>query len=343
MGVIDIHAHFIPRHMVDEGRSGTSPIGVASEVHDGEEWIAHPEGYRYPVDAVFFDPARRLSAMDDLGIERAIVSPSPTIFAYSLDGALARDVATRTNDALAGHVGAAPDRLAGLATLPLQDADASARELERAVKQLGFLGAAIGPTVDGVPLDAADVHHVFVAAEALDVPLLIHPAYVGPRPGLKDFYLTNLVGNPLETTVAVARLILSGVLDRFSELRLALVHAGGFIPYQIGRLDHGWEVRKESSRPTHRPSAYLRRFVFDTITHDPAALGFLIQQVGADRIAYGTDLPFDMMDGSIEDQLAGLVLEPDQRAAIASGTAESWFKLGALTAEHRETEAHSGG
>lgn len=343
MGVIDIHAHFIPKHMVDEGRSGISPIGISAEVRYGQDWIAHPEGYRYPVDAVFFDPARRLSAMHDLGIERAIVSPSPTIFAYSLDDALARDVARRTNEALASHVDAAGDRLSGLATLPMQDPAASARELERAVEDLGLLGAAIGPTVDGAPLDAPRFNEVFAAAEALDVPLLLHPAYVGPRPGLQDFYLTNLVGNPLETTVAVARLLLSGLLDRFSRLRLVLVHAGGFIPYQIGRLDHGWEVRPEAKRPLHRPSAYLRRFVFDTITHDPAALGFLVERVGADRIAYGTDLPFDMMDGSIEHQLDGLGLDPEQRASIASGTAETWFNLGAPEAAHQGSGVHSGG
>jgi aminocarboxymuconate-semialdehyde decarboxylase len=202
---------------------------------------------------------------------------------------------------------------------------AAARELERAVRELGLRGASIGPVVGDIPLDDPRCAPVLEAAQALDVPLLLHPYYVGPRPGLPEFYLTNLIGNPLETTIAVARLILSGTLDRLPRLRLVLVHAGGFLPYQVGRLDHGWEVRPESKGCVERPSSYLRRFVFDTITHEPAALGFLVGFVGADRVAYGTDLPFDMMDGPLDAQLGPLELPPDQRQAIASGTAEAWF------------------
>jgi aminocarboxymuconate-semialdehyde decarboxylase len=325
MRTIDIHDHCIPAGLIDAARRGEHPAGLTVVADGGADWLVHPEGYRYPITPTFFDPAARLAEMATHGIDAALVSTSPTIFLYDLTGDAAIHHARETNDAIADHVAGAPDRLAGLATLPMAQPEAAARELERAVGDLGLRGAAIGPVVGSVPLDDGRCDPVLAAAEALGVPLLLHPYYVGPRPGLPDFYLTNLVGNPLETTISAARLILSGALDRFPRLRLTLVHGGGYLPYQIGRLDHGWEVRPESKGSALRPSDYLPRFVFDTITHDPTALGFLVDLVGADRVAYGTDLPFDMMDGSLDAQLGSLDLTVDQRRAISSGTAEQWF------------------
>lgn len=325
MRTIDVHHHVIPRVLVDAARRREGPAGMTVERRGDVEWLVHPEGYRYPIEPSFFDPKARLQAMDRLGIDAAMVSVSPTIFAYQLEPAAGLAHARALNDAVADHIAAAPDRLAGLATLPIQDPDAATLELERAVRDLGLRGAAIAPSIGQSAVDDPRYLPVLAAAQDMDVPLLLHPAYVGLRPGLPDFYLTNLVGNPLETTIAVARLILSGTLDRLPRLRLVLVHAGGYVPYQIGRLDQGWEVRPESHGSADRPSSYMRRFVFDTITHEPAALGFLIGLVGADRVAYGTDLPFDMMDGSLDDQVGQLELSLGQRQAIASGTAEAWF------------------
>lgn len=325
MPVIDIHHHAIPDWLVAEARAGSAPGELAVQHADGEDWLVHPQGYRYPIARAFHDSAARLAAMADLGIDAAVVSVSPTIYGYELPAESAIPFASHVNDWMAGHVADSPTQLAGLATLPMQAPEAAARELERAVRELGLRGASIGPVVGEIPLDDPSIGPVLGAAESLDVPLLLHPYYVGLRPGLPDFYLTNLIGNPLETTISVARLILSGCLDRRPRLRFVLVHAGGFIPYQVGRLDHGWEVRAEVDGSTAPPSSYLRRFVFDTITHDPAALAYLIGRVGADRVAYGTDFPFDMMDGALDAQLAGTRLTDDQHKAIASATAEATF------------------
>jgi aminocarboxymuconate-semialdehyde decarboxylase len=151
---------------------------------------------------------------------------------------------------------------------------------------------------------------------------------VGVRPQLADFYMTNLTGNPLETCIAASRLILSGLLDRHPALKVVLVHAGGFMPYQIGRLDHGFRVRAETSAAiASPPSTYLRRFWYDTITHAAIPLKFLTGLVGADRVVLGTDLPFDMADTRFDTYLSSIDLSAQDRDAMTSGNAASLFGL----------------
>jgi aminocarboxymuconate-semialdehyde decarboxylase len=161
----------------------------------------------------------------------------------------------------------------------------------------------------------------------LGVPLIVHPYYVGPRPGLGDFYLTNLIGNPLATTVCAARLIFSGTLDELAALRVVLLHGGGYLPYQIGRLDHGHLVRPEAGGSAHPPSAYLTRFWFDTVTHAPAPLRLLTELAGTDHVVYGTDFPFDMAAGPLQDQLAGTGLSTTDAELIAGRNAAELFGL----------------
>ena len=167
---------------------------------------------------------------------------------------------------------------------------------------------------------------MLAAAADLGVPLLLHPYYVGTSPGLVDFYLTNLIGNPLATTVCAARLIFSGTLDELGALRLVLTHGGGYLPYQIGRLDHGHRVRPEAKGCARPPSAYLPAFWFDTVTHAPGPLRFLADSVGTDHVVYGTDFPFDMAAGPLADQLAGTGLS--DTGLIAGGNANDLFGLG---------------
>jgi aminocarboxymuconate-semialdehyde decarboxylase len=330
MPVIDVHAHLIPRDVVERAAAGDGLDGLGATRENGTLTIRHRQGYAYPFADEFHDAGARLARMDAMGIDAAVVSISPTFYFYWIAAGEGAAYARATNETIARHVAAAPDRLAGLATLPMQDPTTAADELERAVRDLGLRGASVGPRVDDAYLDHDRFWPVLERAEALDVPLLLHPFYVGLRPGLPDFYLTNLIGNPLESTIGAARLILSGVLDRFPRLRLVLTHGGGFLPYQIGRLDHGHRVRPESRGSRRPPSEYLRRFVFDTVTHRPEVTGFLVSLVGADRVAFGTDLPFDMMAGPIADQLPP-DLAPADRSLVESGTAQAWFGVFAPT------------
>jgi aminocarboxymuconate-semialdehyde decarboxylase len=313
---VDVHTHFLPRFFVDEAASG----GVFG-VREDDGFLVHPEGFRHPAHREFLDADAKLAEMDRLGIDASVMSGAPTLFFYGAPADEAVAFTRRVNDALAEWVSGS-DRLAALAGLPLQDPEAAAAELERAVGELGMLGAHIGTNCQSMPLDAPELEPVLATAERLGVPLVLHPYYVGPKPGLEDFYLVNSMGNPLDTSIAAVRLIHSGALDRHPGLRIALVHAGGFLPYQLGRFDHAFDVRKEPRQYIQRrPSAYLDRFWMDTITHADAALVFLRDLIGAERLVLGTDLPFDMADPEPVTRLERVGVDPD----VAAGAAAELF------------------
>ena len=293
MTVIDVHTHFIPPFMLEEGAREGGVFGVRAE--DGR--LAHPEGFQYPVDPESHDAELKLTRMDEAGIDIAVLSLIPPLFFYDQPAADAVEFARRVNDALASMVNG-HDRLLAFAHLPLQAPEEAALEFDRAVTELGFRGAHVGTDAGtGRPLDAPELDPVYTAAERHRLPLVLHPSYVGLKPGLEDFYFTNSIGNPLETMIAAARLIHGGTLDRFTSLPIVLVHAGGFLPYQIGRLDHAYSVRPEPKVSLDRPpSEYLDRFHMDTITHAEAQLDFLASLIGRERLVLGTDIPFDMGD-----------------------------------------------
>jgi aminocarboxymuconate-semialdehyde decarboxylase len=325
--IIDVHTHFIPPELVADARAGRALDRIAVQQRDGAEWLVHPQGYGYPLSPEFFDLDAKHREMDRLGIDAAVLSLTPTLLFYWLDAAQAADFCRLANDSLARFVKQS-DRLHGVAVVPLQDPDAAAAELRRAVRDLGLRGAEIGTTVEKMPLDDPRCDPFFAAAAELDVPVILHPYYVGTRPQLTDFYMTNLTGNPLETCIAASRLILSGWMDRHPAVKVMLVHSGGFMPFQVGRLDHGHRVRNETNAHiTAPPSTYLRRFWYDTITHAATPLKFLVDLVGADRVVLGTDLPFDMADVHFQKYFEGANLDAPTLDAITSRNAVELFAL----------------
>ncbi len=325
---VDVHTHVVPAQVLADARRGSGFDGLTVDHQGGQDWLVHRQGFRYPVPAAYFDVAARLQSMDERGISHALISIAPTLFMYWAPSAETVEFCRAANDVIAAMAAGSGGRLIALATLPMQAPAAAVAELTRAVTSLGMRGAEIGPDVGDTPLDDPAVRPVLAAAAGLGVPLILHPYYVGQRPGLADFYLTNLVGNPLATTVGAARLIFSGLLDELPALRLVLMHGGGYLPYQIGRLDHGHRVRPESRGCLRPPSQYLRRFWYDSVTHAPAALAFLVSMAGPDRVLFGTDFPFDMAAGPVREQAAGAGLSEADLADIAGRNASRLFGLG---------------
>lgn len=319
----DLHAHIVPAELVDAMRAGTAADGVRVAVKDGREHTVHAGGKLHPLPTEIRDVEARLAVMDRMGVDVAVVSLSPTLLMYWVAAEAAVDHARLVNDGIAAAVAQAPERLVGCAHIPMQDTAAAVAEVRRATGELGLGGVQIAPMVLDRPLDDDDFVPVLEAVQEAGVPATLHPYFMGAshRPGLDRYYLTNLVGHPYQTAVGASRLIMSGLLDRLADLELVLVHGGGYLPYQVGRLDHGRRVRPEARACQHEPSTYLRRFTFDTLTHSAASLRFLIDLVGADRVAYGTDFPYDMGGGTVADHLTGVELSEQDRRLVAGGTA----------------------
>lgn len=292
--VIDLHAHFVSPGFLEAIEREGAPHG-ASVRRDGAAPTMIVGGRPYgPITRHFSDTRTRVAEMDKLGVDLQVLSLCPPMV-YWADTDLARRLARRYNDDLAAAIAERPDRLAGLATLPLQDVAASVEELDRAMRELGMKGAAIGSNVNGKDLDHPDFAALFERAEALRAVLFIHPIDVLGVERIRPYYLHNGLGNPFDTAVAAARLVLGGVLDRHPRLQLCLAHAGGALPFLVGRLDRVARVREEAKgKSRRRPSAYLRRFHYDTVIHHGLALRYLVDLVGSDRVVVGSDYRFDM-------------------------------------------------
>jgi aminocarboxymuconate-semialdehyde decarboxylase len=306
----DVHNHAVPREAVELLRSdGGYPIRVEGDHMEADR-------VRAELTPVFLDPAAKLEQLEAAGLDAAVVSGSPALFAYEADRDRGASLCRAVNRGLAELCSHDPARLRWLAHVPLQAPDAAAELLGEAAGA-GAVGAHIGTSVAGVPLADAGLDPVWAAAERHDLTLMIHPAYNNPHPGLDGYHLQNAIGNQLETTIAAERLIVTGVLDRHPRLRLLLVHAGGYLPWQAGRLRHAATVRTELADSPRDPYAYFGRVFVDTITHDAAALRFLVERVGAEHVAMGTDLPFDMatpapvaaLEEAVDGATAELIME----------------------------------
>jgi len=252
-----------------------------------------------------------------------VISPAPPMFYYWADANLALNMARLVNDGVADMVAAKPSRLRGMATVPMQHPDAAVDELERVVRDYGFKSIEVGTSIEGEQLAEGRFRPLLKRAAELGVFVFAHPYYVGSKPGLESYYLTNLLGNPMDTAVCVANLIYSGAMDEIPELKVLLAHGGGFIPYQIGRLVHGHKVRKETrEHTTTNAKELLRRFYFDSLVFEPEALRYLIDLVGSDHIAIGTDSPFDMADQSPVDTIDAVSgITHDEHHDLCCGTA----------------------
>ena len=242
---------------------------------------------------------RRLADMDKMGIDIQAVSPSPNQTYYWAEPDFGLQLAREVNDRLAGIAAAHPDRFVPMGTVPLQDVQLAVRELDRCVKELGMRGIEINPNVAGVELTEPKLglEKFFARAEELGILIFMHPIGFTQGERLVDHYFNNVIGNPLDTTVAASHLIFDGVMDRHPRLKVVLPHAGGYLAHYWARMDHAHRARPDCRTViAKRPSSHLAKMYFDTITFDPRMLRQMIDVYGARHVVLGTDYPYDMAD-----------------------------------------------
>lgn len=326
---IDVHSHYMAKSVLDDlarlGHKCETPIEARA---DGTMFIHTPERPYGPIKPDFYDLDLRLEFLKRNGIDKQVLMAPPFLFYYWVNNPEAHTLMKAENDATAAAVAECPDRFIGFATVMLNDVEASIAECERA-KKIGLKGVEIGSNVADLALSDPRFLPFFEAAEALDMPLAIHPHNVVGRELMNNFHLRNLIGFPADTTLAAANLIFSGVLDRFPKLRICLGQAGGFLPYIIGRLDSGFHARPECrAHIANPPSTYLRKFYYDSIIHSKEVAKFLIEMVGPDRLMLGTDFPFDMRAPSpVTDLEAQKHLTQEQFEQINWKTAHEFLRL----------------
>lgn len=321
----DVHAHVIPeRVMRDLERS--EQHGVRLVVDDGPRLVIADRVTSGPLRPDLVDVEHRIERMDRARVDVQLLSPFIDATAYALPPDRGVLYARWFNEALAETVAARPARFLGLATVPLQAPAAAAAELRHAVTDLGMVGCEIATTVDGADLDTLDLDPFWGAAEELGCLVLLHPYQPLAGRGLSRYFLDNLVGRPAESTIAVAQVILAGVLERHPGLRLCVVHGGGFLPYQLGRLDRGWREKPGLVGPslTRSPLEWAQALYYDTVVHSPEALAFLVGLVGDTQVVVGSDHPFEMGDPSPVDTVEAVPgMTADARERICGGNVQA--------------------
>jgi aminocarboxymuconate-semialdehyde decarboxylase len=320
MTTYDVHAHCIPESLLDLLRAEGPRLGIEiRDDGDGEYAVIRDRVRLAPFRAILTDLEARIRAMDDSGVDVQLLAGWIDLTAYALDAVAGAEYSRRFNEIIAAEAGRHPDRFLPMGTIPLQDPARAAAELDFAVRDLGMAGVQIATTVDGIDLDEAGLDPFWEVAADLGCPIVLHPCDPLPGVDLSRNFLDNMVGRPAESTIAVGHLLFSGVLERFPGLVICVVHGGGFVPYQLGRLQRGFDaVPKLSARNIiTAPSELARRLYYDTVLHDPAPLAFLVEQVGSDHVLMGTDYPFPMGDPSPVDTVNAIPgLSQEQRRLI---------------------------
>jgi aminocarboxymuconate-semialdehyde decarboxylase len=341
---VDVHSHaFVPE--------------VDALVKDRSEKQAEPETRRSAMGAASAEynattmfPAvltkltsvqQRLRDMDEMGIDIQVVSPSSLQHYYWADLDLARQIVALTNERIADQCARHSDRLVALGNVSLQHPALAIEQLDHCTRMLGMRGVEISTAINGLELDNDAFAPFWARAEEIGCVVFIHPSGTSLAGRLNRFYLQNIIGRPIETTIALSHLIFGGVLDRHPGLKIIAAHGGGYLPFYPGRSDHGYIVRPEAQAAKHAPSEYLRRIYFDSLVYSPESLRNLISKVGASQVMMGTDYPFDMGSYDVHGliQAAGDLSKTDQEA-IRGANAVRLLGLEELAAKH--TVASSG-
>ena len=328
---IDMHGHLIVPGIL---RSDTHPEAWRPEITrqpNGWQMIRNNRFVNGPIPREVIELPRIIEHLDRVQVDVMVASPPPFLFYWHLDGPTAQQACRIQNDGLALAVNNYPTRLLGMGVVPLQDPGLAVRELEYIVHELRLPAIEVPSHIEGDYLGHQRFRAFWEAAQALDLLVFVHPdePYNIGVDRMREYYLHNLLGNPIDTARCIADIVFSGLLEAYPQLKLLFAHGGGAVPFIRGRYEHGWHVRQEPKVHIDRPpSEYIKLLYFDTITHWDKALAFLIETVGADHTVVGSDYPFDMGPAepvrfvkSVES------ISAEDKAKILSGNAIRLLKL----------------
>jgi aminocarboxymuconate-semialdehyde decarboxylase len=313
---IDVHAHALSPKLVELTAGHQGPPNPHNE---------HLMRTRYK--QAFESLDERLETMDRQGIDMQVVSHMPN-FGYWADREVSKQIVDAANTLIAEMCQARPDRFVGLGLVSLQFPELAARQMEQAMAGMGLRGVEIGTYVEGLELADERLEPFWTTAERLAGAVFIHPAGSTMGQRLSKYYLSNVIGNPLDTTIALSHLIFGGVLERHPRLKIIAAHGGGYLPSYFPRTTHGFEVRPEAQTNPHPPEHYLHRLWVDALVYDPRNVAHVVERMGASRVVLGTDYPFDMGEERPIDVLEAVAgLSEGDRQRIKVGNASELLGL----------------
>jgi aminocarboxymuconate-semialdehyde decarboxylase len=320
---VDIHCHVLcektERLAAQLGVNGEA--GTLRFASDASREAARVQ--RQAIRLQLTDADTRLADMDRAGIRMQVLSPAPNQYHYDTEPELGRQLAAQVNETVAQMAQHPSRRFLGLGTVPLQHPGLAVEALRHAVKDLGLRGVEIGTHVAGQDLDTLGLEPFFAEAQALGALVFLHPAGFSEGRRLGDYFLNNIIGNPLESTLAVSRLVFSGLFERLPGLKMCVAHGGGYLAAYPGRMDHAWRVRPECRACLQSPpSQSLRQLYFDTLVHSPQQLEQLLRDYGPKHLLLGSDYPYDMGDAQARAHLEALPgLDENARRQMLGGNA----------------------
>jgi aminocarboxymuconate-semialdehyde decarboxylase len=328
---IDIHAHAIVPDALAAMASAHPDHGPTLVEEDGRRYLRYPGRERLgPLPEAIFEPDIRLADMDRQRVDIQVIAIPPPNFHYHVPPDVGADFAAIQNDALIALSDKEPDRFHVFATLPLQDIGASVAEIDRVARFARVRGVQIGSNINGTDVDDPSLEPVWADLEKRDLPVWFHSDQrsIAGAERLNSYYLQNLIGIPLESTIAAAKLIFGGVLERHPDLRIGFTHGGGFSPYQIGRWEHGWTVRPEPkvNIADTGPRHYFGTLYFDSLTHDAISLEMLGRRMGWDHVVLGSDYPFDMASTDPVAGVEAVEMSDSDRALVLEGNAARFLR-----------------
>jgi len=327
---IDVHTHILPENLPDfrKAPGGERFVQLDHYAPGRARMMVNGSVFR-EIRSNNWDVDARLADCDAAGVGVQVLSTVPVLFSYWAEPDQALRLARHLNDHISEVVAARPSRFVGLGTLPMQSPDLAIHELERCVRNLGLSGVEIGTNVNGANLDSPELFPVFEAAASLGAAVFVHPWEMVGRDRMARYWLPWLVGMPAETSLAICSLIFGGVLERLPKLRIAFAHGGGAFPATIGRIARGFDVRPDLCAASNdvSPREYLKRIYLDSLVHDPPMLRYLIELMGAERIALGSDYPYPLGEARAGELIESCGFPEPTRARLLHGTALEWLGL----------------
>ena len=327
---IDIHTHILPENLNEVTDTFSDPRFLRMDIIDDKTAMLKKDGTAFrQVDCNCWSHQKRIQDCYTKKVDVQVLSTIPVLFSYWAKDNEGLILSMFLNNHIAESVKDEPNRFIGLGTVPMQNPNMAINEMDRIVNELKLPGIEIGSNVNGENLSEEKFHPIFEHAEKIGCSIFVHPWEMMGQAKMKKYWLPWLVGMPAETSRAICSLIFGGVLEKYPNLKIAFAHGGGAFPFTAGRVDHGFNVRPDLCAVDNSvlPSSYMKNFYVDSLVHDENSMNFIIQIMGAERIAMGSDYPFPLGEHHPGKLIESMNLSDSTKQRLLAGTALEWLGI----------------